>query len=509
MSLWQFIARHKERIEKHPKLSFFRPLFSAVDHFLYEPPYVTKTGPHIRDAVDLKRWMILVVIALFPCILMAIWNSGLQTFVYASNNPALVEEYLQASNSLGDYFSFCFQQGRYWTILKEGAYLFFPVMLISYAVGGFWEVLFACIRKHEIAEGFLVSGMLYPLILPPTLPYWMIAVGVSLGIVISKELFGGTGMNILNPALTCRCFLYFAFPAYMTGQIWIGPDPTVVDSSLLKMNHEAKLTGVDAYTGDSMLGIYNITPDIKRIHIDVIASNELGKTLESEPMIQAHLQKWQQMKDQGLGIKQLSASQLKEFVTDSYQKGGLGLNPDNFLQAEKFAQLKYGIKDLSDGNLFLGNTIGSMGEVSKLACLLGAIFLVLTGVGSWRTMLAVIIGAWVTAWIFEYGSHLGNSSGAWNPGIFDFPAYKHFLMGGLAFGLVFMATDPVSSPTMSAAKWVYGLLIGAMIIVIRNVNPAYPEGVMLAILFGNVFAPLFDYHAVRWYRRPKRVRQIQ
>lgn len=509
MSLRSFLTNQRERIEKNSKLRTFLPLFSALDHFLYEPSFTTKNGPHIRDAIDLKRWMIIVIFALLPCIIMAIWNTGLQQVVYASNDPSLLQEYMASTGSIKGYFSFCFEKGRYWSFLKEGCYIFLPIVFISYAVGGFWEVLFACVRKHEIAEGFLVSGMLYPLILPPSIPYWMVAVGVSAGVIIGKEVFGGTGMNILNPALTCRCFLYFAFPAYMTGQIWIGSDPTTINQNIIQINREAHLAGIDAYTGDSMLGIYNMSQDIKRIHVDVIASKKLKRPSQTEPVIQAQFEKWKTFQSEKLSYHDITDNQLKQFVTDNYQKGGLGLNPDNYVPAQRFANLKYGIGDLSDGNLFLGNMIGSMGEVSKLACLFGAFFLIITGVGSWRTMVAVTIGALATALLFEYGSHFGTAQGAWNPAIFDFPAYKHFLLGGLAFGLVYMATDPVSSPSMHTAKWAYGILIGVLIVVIRTINPAYPEGVMLAILFGNVFAPLFDYHAVRYYRRPSRVRQLR
>src|SRR3984885_14220875 len=198
--------------DKNHRWHRLRPMLTAVDSFLYEAPLVTKTGPHIRDAVDLKRWMIIVVVALLPCIFMAIWNTGLQKMVYASGDYHLMDEYLNASTSFRGYFQFALQQQRWLTILEYGAMAFFPVMLISYLVGGFWEALFACVRRHEIAEGFLVTGMLYPLILPPTIPYWMVAVGVSAGVVIGKELFGGTGMNIMNPALCCRAFLFFTFP---------------------------------------------------------------------------------------------------------------------------------------------------------------------------------------------------------------------------------------------------------------------------------------------------------
>lgn len=198
---------------KSGKLQWFHPIVAALDTFLYEPAQRTKTAPYIRDAVDLKRWMTLVIVSLIPCIFMSIWNTGLQKMVYASGNWQLMDEYLSASSSLQSYFTFATKEARHWTILWEGSKAFIPVMLISYIVGGFWEILFAAVRKHDIAEGFLVTGMLYALILPPTIPYWMVAFGVSAGVVLGKELFGGPGMNIFNPALVCRCFLFFTFPS--------------------------------------------------------------------------------------------------------------------------------------------------------------------------------------------------------------------------------------------------------------------------------------------------------
>ena len=225
------------------RFPWMKPLIGAADSFLFQTAGVTKHGPHIRDAIDLKRWMILVVLALLPCVIVAIWNSGVQSFVYSSGNYELMNAYLDASLSLKGYFKFA---SLHWIpILQGGLAAFLPLVLISYAVGGFWEGLFAAMRKHEIAEGFLVTGLLYPLILPPTIPYWMAALGISVGIVLSKELFGGTGMNILNPALTCRCFLYFAFPTAMTGEIWAGRNTEVVRSSLLKMNEQAHLNPID------------------------------------------------------------------------------------------------------------------------------------------------------------------------------------------------------------------------------------------------------------------------
>ncbi len=482
------------------RFPIFKPLFNAVDSFLFETDGVTKHSPHIRDAIDLKRWMILVVAALLPCVFVAIWNSGVQSFVYSSGNAEIMNAYLEASTTFKGYFRFA---GQHWIqILQGGLIAFLPLVFISYAVGGFWEAVFAVVRKHEIAEGFLVSGLLYPLILPPTIPYWMAALGISIGIIISKELFGGTGMNILNPALTCRCFLYFAFPAAMTGEVWAGRNTEVVRTSLLKMNEQAGLSPIDGYTQASALAVYRMGGDgVKRIHVDAIAANQWHEPSSLNPFIDGQLQQFHP----GAQVEALSVPELQQFLSAPLEQGGLALNPDNFHAAMKFAELKQGVGIWSDWNLFLGNKLGSFGEVSILACLLGAFLLLYIGLASWRTMLAVVIGALVTAVAFEYSSYFGDYLGAWNEASLSLPAYKHFLMGGLVFGLVFMATDPVSGPSMNSAKWIYGFLIGMLTIIIRAINPAYPEGIMLAILFGNVFAPLLDYYAVRFSRRRRRV----
>jgi Na+-transporting NADH:ubiquinone oxidoreductase subunit B len=472
-----------------------KTLVAAADSFLFQTSSVTKTGPHIRDYIDLKRWMMLVVFALFPCVLVAIWNSGLQSMVYSSGDKALMDSYLAASLSLSAYGAFA--KTHFSSIVFTGLKTFIPVLLISYIVGGFWESVFAVVRKHEIAEGFLVTGLLYPLILPPTIPYWMVAFGVSIGIVLSKELFGGTGMNILNPALVCRCFLYFAFPTAMTGAVWAGSNVEVVRTSLLSLNKQ-----VDAYSQATALAVYQMGGDtVKRIHVDTISANLWHKPTKLQPLIDQQLSQFTAENK----IQSLNQDQLQAFVTSPINQGGLALNPDDFTSAVEFARLKHGIGKWSNGNLFLGNKLGSFGEVSILACLMGALFLLYVRLASWRTMAAVVLGSIFTALLFEFGSHLGNYLGAWNQASFDLPAYKHFLMGGLAFGLVFMATDPVSGPSSNLAKWIYGGLIGMLTIVIRAINPAYPEGIMLAILFGNVFAPLLDYYAIRYTRRRRRV----
>lgn len=492
-------------------LHFLRPLVEAGDTFLYESPERTKTGPHIRDAVDIKRWMILVVLALLPAIFMAIWNTGVQSMVYSSGNYRLMNEYLEASTSFRAYFDFVFKDGRQWKILSQGASIFLPVVLVSYAVGGFWEALFACVRKHEINEGFLVTGILYPLILPPTIPLWMVAVGVSAGVVLGKEIFGGTGMNIMNPALVCRAFLFFTFPGRMSGFVWAGQNPTITRQSLARMNTEGATTSLDAYTQATPLARFNVSHDIKRAHIDAIATNDFGDQVGSINVIKERFGQWAGQdghSDAVLG--QLSSEQMRDFVTSSPMQGGLGLSPGAYEDAHSFASIQYGLGADNDGSFFFGNQLGSMGETSTFACILGALILIYTGIGSWKTMLGMVLGAFLTASCFEWiSTHVGPQGGAWNPAQFALPAYKHLILGGLAFGCVFMATDPVSSPTMDSAKWIYGFLIGLVTIVIRVVNPAYPEGVMLAILLLNVFAPLIDHYALQFYRRKRaRVRTV-
>lgn len=463
-------------MDKH----FFSPLKQALATFVREPAATTTSRPHIRDGVDLKRWMMLVVFALVPCIAMAIWNSGVQSLVYGSGDLALYNDYVTASSSLSSYFAFVAPHvGK---IIALGCYAFVPIMILSYAVGGFWEVLFACVRRHEISEGFLVTGMLYALILPSTLPYWMVALGISVGVVLGKEIFGGTGMNILNPALVARCFLFFTFPQNMTGDVWVGTNTTTISRSIEAM---------DGVTQETSLGIYNISPDVKRAHVEAIGL-QMGLDLPSKPYLLPYLKRWG-----GSSFSDLSYAQLENFVTKE-----LKLSSELFQNAYRYAEMHFGRGRFSWGNELFGNMLGSMGETSKLAVVLGAALLILVGIASWRTMLAVVIGALFAASLFYFGSlSIGVSGGIWNPAKYALFPVRHLLIGSLAFGLVFMATEPVTSPKQSFAKWWYGLLIGAVVIVIRVINPAFPEGVMLAILFGNVFSPLFDYYAVRRFRK--------
>ncbi|MGK5594480.1 MAG: Na(+)-transporting NADH-quinone reductase subunit B [Parachlamydiaceae bacterium] len=498
--LRRFLDYQLHLAEKGKPLHALQPLIEAGDTFLYEAPINTQRNPHIRDAIDVKRWMIIVVIALIPCLIAAIWNTGLQSYVYSSGDFRLMNEYLSSSDSLGAYIDFSLKDHRYLQILKEGLYLVLPLTILAYAVGGFWEALFACLRRHPISEGFLVTGILYVLILPPTIPYWMAAVGVSVGIIFAKEVFGGSGMNIVNPALACRAFLFFAYPGRMSGDVWVGSNPSTVRESLLKMNQEAKTSVLDGYSQATKLARFNIPSDIKRIHVDAIATNDVGSHVGTFPMIEKQFQQWNSQGEAALG--QLSQDQMRSFVTSPLQEGGLGLSSGYFEDAYHFSALNYDIGHNHDWGFFLGDKLGCIGETSTLACILGALFLIWTGVGSWRTMLGMTLGAFLTALVFEYAPRiLGADQGAWYAAQMGFPAYKHLLLGGLAFGIVFMATDPVSSPSMNLAKWIYGGFCGLVTIVIRCINPAYPEGVMLAILMGNVFAPLIDYYVVRYSRK--------
>lgn len=488
--------------EKGQPLHFLRPLIDATDTFLFEAPVNTKKGPHIRDAIDIKRWMVLVIVALIPCILMAIWNTGLQSVVYSSGNYAFMNEYLKSLDSFQDYFNFVTKDHRYLSFILEGLKIFIPLTILSYAVGTFWEYLFAYLRGHEISEGLLVTGILYVLILPPTIPYWMAAFGISAGIIFAKEVFGGSGMNIVNPALASRAFLFFTFPGRMSGDVWVGQNPTTVRESLVKMNKEALTQGTDGYSQATLLNRFNITQDIKNIHVDAIGLNQGKDHIPTLPTIETHFDKWKEMHQSEALLGNLSSEQLQNFVTTPMTEGGLGLSPGYYEDAYHFASLKFGMAQNNDFSLFFGNKLGCLGETSTFACLLGALFLIYTGIASWRTILGMGIGAFFTALIFELlTNYVARDQGSYLPAQFGFPAYKHLILGGLAFGAVFMATDPVSSPSLKISQWIYGLLCGLIVIVIRVINPAYPEGVMLAILVGNVTAPLIDYYASKFIKK--------
>ncbi len=382
------------------RLERLYPLYEAADSFLYTPGQVTITAPHVRDAMDLKRVMITVVFALLPCFFMAMWNTGYQANLAMQAAGGSVEGW---RGTLLALLGFTGNPGSLVDNLLLGAAWFVPIYLVSNIVGGLWEALFASIRGHEINEGFLVTGSLFPLICPPTLPLWQAALGISFGVVIGKEIFGGTGKNFLNPALTGRAFLFFAYPAQISGdRVWIAAD-----------------------------GVTRATP--------------LARAAEG-------------------GV---------EAVTTA----------TNWLAA------------------FIGTIPGSLGETSTLACLFGAAVLVMTGIGSWRIMTSCLLGAAVMSLLFVL---IGSDT---NP-MFGLGPHWHLVLGGFAFGLVFMTTDPVSGAMTEEGKWIYGLLIGAMCIMIRVVNPAFPEGMMLAILFGNVFAPLIDQMVLKYHIK-RRLRHVE
>ena len=367
------LAQLEKIFKKGNRLEKFFPLFEAADTFLLSPSTKTKRAPYVRDAVDLKRVMSVVMMALTPCILLAIYNTGYQILKYSGEDITLA------------------------SAMITGAMKILPIIFVSYAVGGLVEMIFALVRKHEINEGFLVTGILFPLTLPPTIPLWMVAVGVAFGVIIGKEVFGGTGMIILNPALTARVFLFFSYPGAMSGdKAWLAVD-----------------------------GVSQATP------LSIVANA-------------------------GTGSKAV----------------------------EVLHQAGYTFSDM-----LFGFIPGSIGETSALACLFGAFVLIMMGVGSWRVMAGCLSGTVLMSSAFL----LMSSS---NP-MLSIPPYMHFVMGGFAFGAVFMATDPVSAAATNLGRWIYGFLIGVLIVLIRCVNPAYPEGVMLAILFMNVFAPLIDHYVVK------------
>ena len=380
------LDRHRERFEKGGNLAKWKPLFEAADTIMLWTNERTKASPHVRDPLDLKRFMMVVIVALVPSTLFGIYNVGYQHFYALGQKPELISSFL------------------------FGLIKFLPVVVVSYAVGGFWEVLFAIIRKHEVNEGFLVTGILFPLTLPPTIPLWQVAIAISFGVVIGKEVFGGTGMNVLNPALTARAFVFFAYPGRISGdKVW-----TAIDL--------AKDRVVDTFSGATPL---------------LVASNT--------------------------------------------EAGGHAV--------QSLQNIHYG--DFGLSNLFVGFIPGSIGETSALAALIGALILILTRVGSWRIITSVFAGGYIMAAIMNL------LAGSQSTGMFTLPPYYHLVMGGFAFGAVFMATDPVSAAQTNRGKWIYGLLIGALAILVRTVNPAYPEGMMLAILFMNVFSPLIDYVVVK------------
>lgn len=384
--LQDILHKQKPLFEKGGKFEQFYYLFEAGETFLFTPDTVTKAkGVQVRDAIDLKRMMITVVVAMIPCLLFGMWNVGHQNALATGLTASDLDKFLL------------------------GLQLVLPIIIVAYSAGGLVEVVFAIMRKHPINEGFLVTGMLIPLVMPVTIPLWQVAIATIVAVLVAKEVFGGTGMNILNVAMTARAFLYFAYPTDISGEIW-----TYVGEG-------QKL--VDGYSGATALAI--------------AAATEKGK-----------------------------------IVTDALASTTQTWAPGLF----------------SFESMFIGTIPGSIGETSALMCLIGAAILVFTGVASWRIILSVFIGTYLTGLLVNVLA--ANAFMAW-------PAHYHLVAGGLAFGAVFMATDPVSASHTYTGQWIYGFLIGAVTVVIRVFNPAYPEGVMLAVLLMNVFAPLIDFYVVQ------------
>ena len=390
------VGRH---FRKGGRFQRWYPLYEALDSFLFGSSQTTRVAPHVRDSMDLKRIMITVILALFPCVLMAMWNTG-----YQANSAIQALGISGPDGWRGGIMAIigC-DPGSLLSNFSHGALYFLPVYIVTLAVGSVWEGVFNLIRGHEFSEAFLVTSLLFALTLPPSIPLWQVAVGISFGVIFAKEVFGGVGQNFMNPALAARAFIFFAYPAQMTGDaIWIGVDGVTSATALSQF--------AAAGSGD-VIGSLSVT----------------------------------------------------------------------WLQS------------------FLGAVPGSMGETSTLACLFGAFILLITGIASWRIMLSMVLGGLACSLFFWL-----QNSGA-NP-MYAIPPHWHLVLGGFAFGLVFMATDPVSAAHTPAGQWMFGLLVGVLAILIRVANPAYPEGVMLAILLGNVFAPLFDFCVIQANIKRRRLR---
>lgn len=378
-ALQNLISKLKPAFSKGGKLEKLHWVFDGLETFLFTPGHPTERGAHIRDGIDLKRTMSIVILALVPCLLFGMWNVGHQHYL-------ALGELTGRGDGLWEKFLF-------------GLIKVLPIIVVSYGVGLGIEFLFSSIKGHSIQEGYLVSGMLIPLVMPVNTPLWMVAVGAAFAVLFGKEVFGGTGMNVVNVALTARAFLFFAYPTMMSGdKVWVnlqtGPGQHVVDG----------------FSGATSLG-YAAVGDM------------------------AH------------------------------------------------------VTSMMDS--FWGFEAGSIGETSAFACLIGAAILLITGVASWRIMLATVLGGSAMAAVFNWvGPHVGNA-------YMELPVLHQLMLGGFMFGTVFMATDPVSAAQTDTGRWIYGFLIGAMAMLIRVANPAYPEGMMLAILFMNVMAPLIDHFVVQ------------
>ncbi|EGG99108.1 Na(+)-translocating NADH-quinone reductase subunit B [gamma proteobacterium IMCC2047] len=398
MGLRKVLDKMEPHVLKGGKHEKWFALYEAVDTFFYTPPSVTKAASHVRDGVDLKRMMITVWMCTFPAMFFGMYNVGLQANeAMAGLGVAELEGWRGALISLFAGYD----PSSVWDNFIHGAVYFLPIYAVVFFVGGFWEVLFASVRGHEVNEGFFVTSVLFALILPPDVPLWQAALGITFGVVIGKEVFGGTGKNFLNPALTGRAFLFFAYPAEMSG--------------------DAVWTAVDGYTGATILG-------------------------------EAAL-------------------------------GGMDAVSYSWNQS------------------FLGTIPGSIGETSTLAIMIGGLYLLWTKIASWRIVAGVLLGTIGLSLLFNV---IGSDT---NP-MFAMPWHWHLVVGGFAFALFFMATDPVSASMTNTGKWVFGLLIGAMVVLIRVVNPAFPEGMMLAILFANLFAPLIDFFVIQANIKRRALRNV-
>ena len=400
MGLKKFLEDIEPHFEPGGKHEKWYALYEAAATIFYTPGYVNKGGTHVRDNIDLKRIMILVWMATFPAMFFGMFNIGHQAAEALANGFALGDSWqVGLFQLLGGELT---ADSGWGAKMFYGACFFLPIYAVTFGVGGFWEVLFASIRKHEVNEGFFVTSVLFALILPATIPLWQVALGITFGVVIAKEVFGGTGRNFLNPALAGRAFLFFAYPAQISGDtVW---------------------TAVDGFSGATYLG--------------QAATGALDY---------ANMELW--------------------------------------------------------WNAFYGFIQGSMGETSTLAILLGGLFLIYVRIASWRIVLGTFLGMVVTATLLNFIGSDTNTA-------FAMPWHWHLVLGGFAFGMFFMATDPVSASFTDRGKWAYGALIGFMVVMIRVVNPAYPEGMMLAILFANLFAPLFD-HFVAQSNIKRRLARVQ
>ena len=392
MGLRSFLDKIEHNFEKGGKYEKWYALYEALDTFMYKPADVTKTTAHVRDGIDLKRMMITVWLCAFPAMFFGMWNIGNQANQVFAASPELLAAQEGWRFALTGMLA-GFDPNSIWDNMIQGATWFLPIYIVTFAAGIFWEILFATIRKHEVNEGFFVSSILFALIVPPSIPLWQVAIGISFGVVIGKEVFGGTGKNFLNPALVGRAFLFFAYPADISG--------------------DAVWTAVDGFAGATSLS--------------VVSAGGM-----------------QALSDQGL----------------SWMDAFLGFMP------------------------------GSIGETSTLAIFIGGGILVMTRIASWRIVAGVMLGMIALSTLFNM---IGSET---NP-MFAMPWYWHMVVGGFAFGMLFMATDPVSASMTNTGKWIFGALIGVMVVMIRVVNPAFPEGMMLAILFANLCAPLIDHFVVQ------------